>query len=191
MHSITNVTRQYTFLSFFMITYISTPITEELTTSVQYHKNHTAKYFPFFFHDSIELYPDHRGTHYMHEVSQISTCNIFSFLFPSQHIAIPDDNDHNNRLFLVPHLVRAQSDYKDVRICSFHHTHTHIHTHAHTHTHTHTHTQHTYTHQDACAHPASHTHAHTYACMHTCTHARTHARMHTHTHTHYKYMHYQ
>ena len=47
---------------------------------------------------------------------------------------------------MVPHLVRAQSAYKDIRICSFHHTHTLSHTHArtharaHTHTHTHTHT---------------------------------------------------
>jgi len=32
---------------------------------------------------------------------------------------------NNNRLFTAPHLVRAQSTYKDIRIRSFHHTHTH------------------------------------------------------------------
>ena len=55
-------------------------------------------------------------------------------------------------LFMAPHLVRAQSAYKEIMIHSFHHappphTHTprrtraraHIHTHIHTHTHTHTH----------------------------------------------------
>ena len=35
----------------------------------------------------------------------------------------------NNRLFMAPHLVRAQSTYKDIRIHSFHHTHTDSHTH--------------------------------------------------------------
>lgn len=29
---------------------------------------------------------------------------------------------------MVPHLVRSQNTYKDVRICSFHHTDTHTHT---------------------------------------------------------------
>jgi len=29
---------------------------------------------------------------------------------------------------MVPHLVRAQSTYKDIRIYSFHHTYTHTHT---------------------------------------------------------------
>ena len=50
---------------------------------------------------------------------------------------------------MVPHLVRAQSAYKDIRIHSFHQTHTHTHTHMHmcTHTHTYTHTHiHTHTH---------------------------------------------
>ena len=51
---------------------------------------------------------------------------------------------------MVPHLVRAQSAYKDIRIHSFHHTHiqmhartqpdTHIRMRARAHTHTHTHT---------------------------------------------------
>ena len=48
---------------------------------------------------------------------------------------------------MVPHLARAQSAYKDVKIHSFHHTHTHTQTHTprythtgHTHTHTHIHT---------------------------------------------------
>ena len=36
---------------------------------------------------------------------------------------------NNNRLLMMPQLVRAQSAYKDIRICSFHHTHTHTHTH--------------------------------------------------------------
>ena len=33
--------------------------------------------------------------------------------------------NNNIRLFMVPHLVRAQSAYKDIGIYSFHHTHTH------------------------------------------------------------------
>ena len=36
---------------------------------------------------------------------------------------------------MAPHLVRAQSAYKDIRIHSFHHTHISSHTHTHTHTH--------------------------------------------------------
>ena len=32
------------------------------------------------------------------------------------------NNNNNNRLFMVPHLIRAQSTYKDIRIHSFHHT---------------------------------------------------------------------
>ena len=35
------------------------------------------------------------------------------------------NNNNNNRLFMMPHLVRAQSAYKDIRIHPFHHTHTH------------------------------------------------------------------
>ena len=37
-----------------------------------------------------------------------------------------NDNINNNRLFMVPHLKRAQSAYNDIRIyiCSFYHTHT-------------------------------------------------------------------
>ena len=60
-------------------------------------------------------------------------------------------NNNNNR-FIAPHLIRALSAYKDIRICSFHHTHPHTHTHtlslsppslttpplSLTHTHTHT-----------------------------------------------------
>ena len=58
-------------------------------------------------------------------------------------------NNNDNILFMVPHLVRAQSAYKDIRIHSFiTHTHTHTHTHrrtrAHTRTHIHTHA-HTHT----------------------------------------------
>ena len=47
---------------------------------------------------------------------------------------------------MVPHLVRAQSTYKDIRIHSFHHTHTHTH---------------------MCAHTQTHKHTHTHACTHT------------------------
>ena len=39
---------------------------------------------------------------------------------------IPFNN--NNRLFMAPHLIRAQSAYKHIRIHSFHHTHKHTHT---------------------------------------------------------------
>ena len=47
-----------------------------------------------------------------------------------------------NRLFMAPHLWRAHSAYKDIRIRSFYHTdaRTHVHTHTHTQTHAHTHT---------------------------------------------------
>ena len=38
---------------------------------------------------------------------------------------------------MLPHLIRAQSAYKDTRIHSFHHTHTHRCTCARTQTHTH------------------------------------------------------
>ena len=47
---------------------------------------------------------------------------------------------------MAPHLGRAQSTYKDVKKCSFYHTHactharTHACAHAHTRVHTHTHT---------------------------------------------------
>ena len=44
-------------------------------------------------------------------------------------------NNNNDRLFKAPHLVRAQSTYKDIRI----HLHLHIQTHA-----THSHTRHTH-----------------------------------------------
>ena len=50
---------------------------------------------------------------------------------------------------MAPHLVRAQSAYKDLRIHSFQQTHTHrdgTHTHTHTVTHTHTHTLYKYMH---------------------------------------------
>ena len=39
---------------------------------------------------------------------------------------------------MMPHLVRAQSAYKDIRICLFHHARTHACTYTRTHTHTHT-----------------------------------------------------
>ena len=61
---------------------------------------------------------------------------------------------YNNRLFVEPHLVRAQSVYTDIGIRSFHHIHPHTHTctHPDTHihkcytTHTHTHTHYKYLH---------------------------------------------
>ena len=68
------------------------------------------------------------------------------------------DDDNNNGLFMAPHFVRAQSTYKDIRICSVHYTHTCTHTHA-------------------------HTRMHAYACTHTHTLACTHARAHAHTQT--------
>ena len=53
---------------------------------------------------------------------------------------------------MAPHLARAQSAYKDIRIrSSYHHHHHHTHTHRHTQTHTDTHT-----------HTHSHTHTHTH-----------------------------
>ena len=39
---------------------------------------------------------------------------------------------------MAPHLVRAQSTYKDTRIHSFQHAHTHMHTHIHMHANMHT-----------------------------------------------------
>ena len=50
-------------------------------------------------------------------------------------------NNNNNRLFMAPHLLRAWSIYKDIRIYSFHHTHTHTHrgTQANRHAHAHAH----------------------------------------------------
>ena len=69
------------------------------------------------------------------------------------------NDNSNNRLFMAPHLVRAQSAYKDIRRRSFHHAHartrgcTHARTHPCTHTHTRTRTR---TH-----HAHSQTHYHT------------------------------
>ena len=37
-----------------------------------------------------------------------------------------NDNINNNRLFMVPHLVRAQSAYKDIRMYAHFITHTHL-----------------------------------------------------------------
>ena len=48
-------------------------------------------------------------------------------------------NNNNNRVFMAPHLIRAQSAYKDIRIHSFHHSHTHTHTQTCAPTHPHTH----------------------------------------------------
>ena len=71
--------------------------------------------------------------------------------------------DGNNRVFMASRLVRAQRAYKDIRICSIHHTHARMVMHAYT-----------------CAHTCTHVHTHT--CTHACT--RVHAHTHTHTHTH-------
>ena len=49
--------------------------------------------------------------------------------------------NNNNRLFMAPHLVRAQSVYKDIRI----HTRTHTHTHTHARARTHARIPHIYT----------------------------------------------
>ena len=57
-------------------------------------------------------------------------------------------DNNNNRLLMAPHLVRAQSAYKNIKIHSFYHTHTHTYTRApppHPPTHTQTHTTHTHT----------------------------------------------
>ena len=53
--------------------------------------------------------------------------------------ALPCNNNNINRLFMVPHLVRVQSAYKDVKVHSFHHTHTYTHSLSLLHTHTLTH----------------------------------------------------
>ena len=78
---------------------------------------------------------------------------------------------------MVPHLVRAQSAYKDMGMLISSHTQSHTHTLIHTHTHTHTNI-------------LSHIHAcmHTWVCSFHHTHSHTHihtlARTHTHTYTH-------
>ena len=76
----------------------------------------------------------------------------------SAHPGMSEIDNNNNRLFMVPHRIRAWSAYKDIRMCSFHHTHTcmytpacthtcmHTRMHVHTHTHTHTHTHYKYMH---------------------------------------------
>ena len=72
---------------------------------------------------------------------------------------------------MAPHLTRAWSTYKDIRICSFYY---HIHT---------------------CTPTCTHAHAHPHACTCTPTHTHTHAHTHTqhphYTHTHHKHMHYR
>ena len=45
-----------------------------------------------------------------------------------QDLNTHSDKAYNNRLFMVPHRIRAQSAYKDIRIHTFYHTHTHTHT---------------------------------------------------------------
>ena len=59
---------------------------------------------------------------------------MFKVLDPS--IAQLHDNNDYNRLFMAPHLVRAQSAYKDIRKSSFHQTYTFFLTRTHTHTNT-------------------------------------------------------
>ena len=46
---------------------------------------------------------------------------------PTLHIYLVlhlTSGSNNNRLFMAPHLLRARSTYKGLRICTFHHTHT-------------------------------------------------------------------
>ena len=62
---------------------------------------------------------------------------------PTTGFSFRADYNNNNRLFMAPHLVRAQSTYKDIRIHSFHHSHTHTHARAHQDARTHTHTTNT------------------------------------------------
>ena len=63
----------------------------------------------------------------------LKTMQLYVMVGASSH------NNNNNRLFIVPHLIRAQSAYSVIRICSFYHTHTHVHACKHAHTHTLTH----------------------------------------------------
>ena len=69
----------------------------------------------------------------------------YSIVWPSTNTVASvrvDDKYNNDRLFIAPHLVRAQSTYKDIRRCLFHsHTHTRTCTFSLSHTHTHTHTR--------------------------------------------------
>ena len=89
----------------------------------------------------------------------LKTMQLYVMVGASSH------NNNNNRLFIVPHLIRAQSAYSVIRICSFYHTHTHTHAHTCTHTHTHTHTP-----------TPTHTHTHTHTNTHTHTCARAHVK---------------
>ena len=65
--------------------------------------------------------------------------------------------NNSNRVFMAPHLVRAWSVYKDIRICS---THTLARTHV-------------------CMHTNTYTVMHTLVCTHICAHTRTHTHIHT------------
>ena len=60
---------------------------------------------------------------------KLSLMILSRFLFPAAILALSVtfwwSFYNNNRLFMAPHLVRAQSAYKDTRIHSFHHTHRH------------------------------------------------------------------
>ena len=64
---------------------------------------------------------------------KLSSMILSWFLFPATVFALSVtfwwSFYNNNRLFMVSHLVRAQSTYKDIRVHSFHHRHTHAHTH--------------------------------------------------------------
>lgn len=73
------------------------------------------------------------------------------------------ESNNNDRLFMVPHLVRAQGVHKGWRMCTFHHTVTQKHEHT-------------------CIH----------SCMHACVpHPHMHTDMHTdNIHRHYKCMHF-
>ena len=90
-------------------------------------------------------------------------------------------HNNNNKLFMAPHLTRAWSACKDIKICTRTHTHACMHARRHACMHACTHAcMHTFMH--ACRH--THTRMHTRPHAYTCAHARTHAHSHTHTHTH-------
>ena len=84
--------------------------------------------------------------------------------------SVQDYNNNNNRLFVAPHLLRAQSTYKDI-------TYKDTLISSHTRTHPCTHTR---AHRCTCTYTQTCTHIHTN--MHTHKHAHTYTHTHTHTH---------
>ena len=80
------------------------------------------------------------------------------------------NHKRRNRLFVLPHLMRAQSTYR--RIYSFHHTHRH---------------RHNTTQHNTCTHTRTHTRTHTHT--HTLSLSHIHTLCLSHTHTHYTITH--